>query len=117
MPAATPAPPKILWHDVDQHDRKLVEIRASDRTGLLAVLTAVFERAGVDVAWAKITTVGSSVIDVFAISVPGSADSKSEAIASNSPWWRFKKESKLLSKDSKVLEASEPTIKPDLTKF
>ncbi len=73
VPAATPAPPKILWHDVDQPDRKLVEIRASDRTGLLAVLTAVFERAGVDVAWAKITTVGSSVIDVFAISVPGSA--------------------------------------------
>jgi [protein-PII] uridylyltransferase len=37
---------------------------------LLAVLTAVFERAGVDIAWAKITTLGSSVIDVFAISAP-----------------------------------------------
>jgi [protein-PII] uridylyltransferase len=50
----------------------LVEVRASDRTGLLAVLTAVFERAGVDIAWAKITTLGSSVIDVFAISDPDS---------------------------------------------
>jgi [protein-PII] uridylyltransferase len=73
VPAAAPAPPKILWHDGGQPDRTLVEIRASDRTGLLAVLTAVFERAGVDIAWAKITTLGSSVIDVFAISAPSSA--------------------------------------------
>ena len=48
VPAATPAPPKILWHDVDQPDRKLVEIRASDRTGLLAVLTAVFIALGLN---------------------------------------------------------------------
>jgi len=70
VPAAVPAPPKILWHDGDQSGYQLVEVRASDRTGLLAVLTAVFERAGVDIAWAKITTLGSSVIDVFAISTP-----------------------------------------------
>jgi len=73
VPAAAPAPPRILWHDGDQPGRQLVEVRASDRTGLLAVLTAVFERAGVDISWAKITTLGSSVIDVFAISAPGSA--------------------------------------------
>jgi [protein-PII] uridylyltransferase len=73
VPAAAPAPPRILWHDGGQPGRTLVEVRASDRTGLLAVLTAVFERAGVDIAWAKITTLGSSVIDVFAISEPGSA--------------------------------------------
>jgi [protein-PII] uridylyltransferase len=72
VPAAAPAPPRILWHDGGQPGRTLVEIRASDRTGLLAVLTAVFERAGVDIDWAKITTLGSSVIDVFAISTPGS---------------------------------------------
>jgi [protein-PII] uridylyltransferase len=71
-PAAAPAPPRILWHDGGQPGRTLVEIRASDRTGLLAVLTAVFERAGADIDWAKITTLGSSVIDVFAISTPGS---------------------------------------------
>ena len=72
VPAAAPAPPRILWHDGGQPGRTLVEIRASDRTGLLAVLTAVFERAGADIDWAKITTLGSSVIDVFAISTPGS---------------------------------------------
>lgn len=72
VPAATPAPPRILWHDPDQNGRQLVEVRANDRTGLLAVLTGVFERAGIDIAWAKITTRGSSVIDVFAIAAPAS---------------------------------------------
>jgi [protein-PII] uridylyltransferase len=53
----------------------LVEIRTTDRVGLLAALTAVFERAGVDIGWAKVTTRGSSVDDTFCIVVPaGSGD-------------------------------------------
>ncbi len=72
VPGAVPAPPRVLWHEPEQGDRQLVEIRSADQTGLLAVLTAVFERAGVDIAWAKITTMGSTVIDVFAITPPGS---------------------------------------------
>jgi [protein-PII] uridylyltransferase len=72
VPVATAAPPRILWHHPDQSGRQLVEVRTTDRTGLLAVLTAVFERSCLDVEWAKITTFGSSVIDVFAISVPTS---------------------------------------------
>lgn len=72
VPAVAPAPPRILWHDTDGSGWQLVEVRATDRTGLLAALTGVFERAGVDIGWAKITTFGSSVIDVFAISAPTS---------------------------------------------
>ena len=72
VPAAAPAPPRILWHAVTDTGQQLVEVRASDRTGLLAVLTGVFERAGVDIEWAKITTFGSSVIDVFSVSAPAS---------------------------------------------
>ena len=34
------------------------------------MLTAVFERAGVDIAWAKVTTLGSSVVDAFCFVVP-----------------------------------------------
>ena len=52
----------------------MVEIRATDRAGLLAVLTAVFERAGVDIAWAKVTTLGSSVVDAFCIVGAGPAE-------------------------------------------
>ena len=65
-----PAPPRILWHDGSGADQVVVEIRAADRFGLLAVLTSVIERAGVDIAWAKVTTLGSSVIDTFCLAVP-----------------------------------------------
>jgi [protein-PII] uridylyltransferase len=73
---AVPAPPRILWHDGSDAGQLVVEIRTTDRTGLLALLTRVFERAGADIGWAKITTLGSSVVDAFGISVPalGSVD-------------------------------------------
>src|SRR6202790_4022378 len=62
-----PAPQRILWHDGNAAGQLLVEIRSTDRTGLLAVLTRVFEKADVDIAWAKVTTLGSSVDDVFCV--------------------------------------------------
>jgi [protein-PII] uridylyltransferase len=74
VPINTPsAPPRILWHP-GTGDQLVVEVRSADATGLLAVLTSVFERAGVDVAWAKVTTLGSTVIDVFAVTLPADAD-------------------------------------------
>ena len=77
VPGAVPAPPRILWHDLGPDvGTQLVEVRATDRAGLLAVLTAVFERSGVDIEWAKITTFGASVIDVFAISAPASGHAR-----------------------------------------
>jgi len=66
---AAPAPSRVLWRDAGTPGQYLVEIRTTDRTGLLAMLTGVFERAGVDIAWAKITTLGLAVVDVFGISV------------------------------------------------
>ena len=69
------APPRVLWHDGAEPGQLIAEVRATDRAGLLSVLTAVFERAGVDIAWAKVTTLGSSVVDVFGIVLPaGSTD-------------------------------------------
>ncbi|PRC47171.1 [protein-PII] uridylyltransferase, partial [Mycobacterium sp. ITM-2017-0098] len=67
---APAAPPKVLWHDGAGTGHVVAEIRATDRAGLLAVLTRVFERAGVDIAWAKVTTMGSSVVDAFGIVLP-----------------------------------------------
>ncbi|TXI40619.1 MAG: [protein-PII] uridylyltransferase [Mycobacterium sp.] len=77
VPAAAAAPPVILWHDGAVPGGAAVEIRSGDRTGLLAMLTRVFERAGIDIAWARITTLGSSVVDVFAITDPGVAGRQS----------------------------------------
>jgi [protein-PII] uridylyltransferase len=68
------APPRILWFETAAPAQLVVEVRAADRPGLLAVLTAVFERAGVDIAWAKVNTLGSSVDDVFCIVVPPRSD-------------------------------------------
>jgi [protein-PII] uridylyltransferase len=67
------APPRVLWSDGAEPGELVVQIRTSDRAGLLARLTAVFERDGVDIAWAKVTTMGSSVVDVFDIVVPALA--------------------------------------------
>ena len=66
-----PAPPRILWSDGADPGELVVQIRSTDRAGLLARLTAVFERDGMDIAWAKVTTLGSSVVDVFGITVAG----------------------------------------------
>ncbi|MCV7279687.1 [protein-PII] uridylyltransferase [Mycolicibacterium flavescens] len=72
VPAAVPinhvaAPPRILWSDGARPGELVAQIRSTDRAGLLARLTAVFERDGVDIAWAKVTTLGSSVVDLFGI--------------------------------------------------
>jgi [protein-PII] uridylyltransferase len=69
------APPRILWLE-DAPDRSLVEVRASDRTGLLALLTGALEHAGADIDWAKVTTLGSMVDDVFCVSLPDDADAR-----------------------------------------
>jgi [protein-PII] uridylyltransferase len=76
VPAAVPinyaaAPPRILWSDGAEPGELVVQIRSTDRGGLLARLTAVFERDGVDIAWAKVTTLGSSVVDLFGITATG----------------------------------------------
>jgi [protein-PII] uridylyltransferase len=67
------APPRILWFEGASPGQLVVQIRTTDRAGLLAILTAVFERTGVDIAWAKVTTLGSSVVDAFCIAVPALA--------------------------------------------
>jgi [protein-PII] uridylyltransferase len=69
------APPRILWLD-GAPDRQIIEIRATDRTGLLALLTGAFERAGADIDWAKVTTLGSVVDDVFCVRLPDRADAR-----------------------------------------
>lgn len=63
-------PPRILWFEGTSPGEYVVQIRSTDRAGLLARLSAVIERHGLDIAWARVTTLGSSVDDVFGIVVP-----------------------------------------------
>jgi [protein-PII] uridylyltransferase len=66
-------PPRILWFEGTSPGEYVVQIRSTDRAGLLARLSAVIERDGLDIVWARVTTRGSSVDDVFGIVVPSLA--------------------------------------------
>ena len=70
VPINAPAPPRILWFDGTSRGEFVLQIRSTDRAGLLARLTAVIERDGLDIVWAKVTTLGSSVVDAFGLVVP-----------------------------------------------
>jgi [protein-PII] uridylyltransferase len=64
------APPRILWLDTAASGQLVVEVRAMDRLGLLAVLARALERGGAEIQWAKVNTFGSTAADVFCVTVP-----------------------------------------------
>jgi [protein-PII] uridylyltransferase len=70
------APPRILWLDTDTPGQLILEVRAMDRTGLLALLARALERAEADIVWAKVNTFGSTAADVFCVTVPEEADAR-----------------------------------------
>jgi len=70
------APPRILWLDTDTPGQLILEVRAMDRTGLLALLARALERAGSDIVWAKVNTFGSTAADVFCVTVPPESDAR-----------------------------------------
>src|SRR6476469_4519534 len=75
IPAAVPishvqAPPRVLWFAGSAPGEFVLQIRSIDRPGLLARLTAVIRSEGLDIVWAKVTTLGSSVVDAFGLVVP-----------------------------------------------
>ncbi|OBF05803.1 [protein-PII] uridylyltransferase [Mycobacterium sp. ACS4054] len=73
------APPRILWLDTATAGQLLFEVRAMDRMGLLALLTSALERAGADIAWAKVNTFGSTAADVFCVTVDANAEQEARA--------------------------------------
>ncbi|WP_445161230.1 [protein-PII] uridylyltransferase [Mycobacterium sp. Dal123C01] len=75
------APPRILWLDTAAPGDLVVEIRAMDRVGLLALLAQALERAGADIAWAKVNTFGSTAADVFSVTVPAESNGDHDTTA------------------------------------
>ena len=73
------APPHILWLDTAAPGQLVVEVRAMDRIGLLALLTRGLERAGADITWAKVNTFGSTAADVFCVAVPEESEDAARA--------------------------------------
>jgi [protein-PII] uridylyltransferase len=70
-----------LWLDAAAPGELVVEVRARDRIGLLAVLAQALERAGADIAWAKVNTFGSTAADVFCVTVPVESDGSQSTAA------------------------------------
>ncbi|MFP5022947.1 [protein-PII] uridylyltransferase [Pseudonocardia phyllosphaerae] len=68
------APPRVLWFDDEATGAVVLELRGRDRIGLLHHVTAALERAGVDLRWARVETLGVSVVDSFGVAgVPDAA--------------------------------------------
>lgn len=64
-------PPRVLWFDDEATDRTIVELRAADSFALLHHVTAAIEQCGLDVHAARLSTLGSSVVDAFYVTAEG----------------------------------------------
>lgn len=62
---ADSAPSRLLWFDDEATDATVLEVRARDAIGLLHWVTAALERCGVDIRSARISSLGSFVVDAF----------------------------------------------------
>ena len=58
-------PPRLLWFDDEATDATVLEVRARDAIGLLHWITAALERCAVDIRSARISSLGTFVVDAF----------------------------------------------------
>jgi [protein-PII] uridylyltransferase len=65
-PATEPAR-KVLWFDDEATGAVILELRTTDRIGLLYRVAAALESNSVLVRWARVATLGSSVVDSFCL--------------------------------------------------
>jgi [protein-PII] uridylyltransferase len=62
----TAAPPRVSWFDSEATgSASLVEVRATDRAGLLHRLTAALADAGLSISSATVETLGADAVDAF----------------------------------------------------
>ncbi|MFD9958487.1 [protein-PII] uridylyltransferase [Amycolatopsis sp. NPDC058986] len=67
--AVSVAEPKVLWFDDETSgpDTVVLELRATDRIGLLFRIAGALRRCEAEVRWAKVATLGGAVVDSFAV--------------------------------------------------
>ncbi|HEX6402630.1 MAG TPA: [protein-PII] uridylyltransferase [Pseudonocardiaceae bacterium] len=65
-PATEPAS-RVLWFDDEATGAVVLELRTTDRIGLLYRVAAALESNSVIVRWARVATLGSSVVDSFCL--------------------------------------------------
>jgi [protein-PII] uridylyltransferase len=62
---------KVLWFDDEATGAVILELRTTDRIGLLHRVAAALESNAVVVRWARIATLGNSVVDSFCLTASG----------------------------------------------
>lgn len=68
--ASAAAPVRVLWFDPvggPGTGTVVMELRTSDRTGLLYRVASALQKQSVRIGWARVETLGSSVLDVFGL--------------------------------------------------
>jgi [protein-PII] uridylyltransferase len=65
-----PVPARILWFDDEATGAVVLELRATDRIGLLHRVAAALEDRRLDIRWARVATLGRSVVDSFCVVGP-----------------------------------------------
>jgi [protein-PII] uridylyltransferase len=72
MPSGeSPSPPRVLWFDDEATGAVIMELRGTDRIGLLHRIAAALSECAVNVRWARVSTLGSSVVDSFCLAWSG----------------------------------------------
>ena len=82
MAAADAAPARVLWFDDEASGAVVLELRGTDRIGLLHRVAAALEKGGADLRWARVATLGASVVDSFCLesAPPGDRQRIEEAV-------------------------------------
>ena len=62
-----PARPQVLWFDDEATGAVVLELRASDRIGLLYRVASALEASQADVRWARLATPGATVVSSFCL--------------------------------------------------
>ena len=62
-----PAPSRVLWFDDEATGAVVLELRGTDRIGLLHRVAAALEGCAADLRWARVSTLGASVVDSFCL--------------------------------------------------
>jgi [protein-PII] uridylyltransferase len=66
-PGEVAVPARVLWFDDEVTGGVVLELRATDRIGLLHRVAKALEECEARIAWARVATLGSSVVDSFGI--------------------------------------------------
>lgn len=62
-----PAPPAVYWFDDEATGAVVLELRGTDRIGLLHRVAAALESCAAGLRWARVETFGASVVDSFCL--------------------------------------------------